>query len=98
MDPKNCSLILATEKALPPKSKLTESLPPELDPPRLTIFAELEAIVTFPETVTSTPPTDAAWLGVANKTELAAIESTVRIRSVLFIIKTLPLIRLLAVG
>jgi hypothetical protein len=58
--PSLCSFILATEKALPPKSKLTESLPPELDPPRVTLFAELEAIVTLPETVTPTPPTVAA--------------------------------------
>jgi len=54
------SFILATEKALPPKSKLTLSLALSLDPPKISLFAELEAIVTLPETVISTPPTVAA--------------------------------------
>ena len=85
--------MLATEKALPPKSKLTESLPPELDPPRLTLFAELEAIVTLPETVTSTPPTDTAKLGAAKSIELAAIESTVKIRSVFFMLDSISISR-----
>jgi hypothetical protein len=66
--------------------KMTLSLLPELVPPSLSLFAELEAINTVPETVTSTPPTDTAWLGVAKNIELAAIESTVRMRRVFFML------------
>jgi hypothetical protein len=52
------------------------------------LFPELEEIVTFPETVTSTPPTVAAWLGVENKKEDAAIEKTVRTRIAFFKFQT----------
>ena len=73
-------------------SKMTLSPLPELEPPSLSLFAELEAIVTLPETVTLTPPTVAAWLGVANKNEDATTDNTVRIRSDFFILTSLPLL------
>ena len=86
---KNNSLIFATEKALPPKSKMTLSPLPELVPPSLSLFAELDAIVTLPETVTSTPPTVAAWLGVANKNEDATTDNTIKTRIDFLIISSL---------
>jgi hypothetical protein len=51
----------------------------------MTLLEVLDAIVVPPPTVTSTPLTDTAKLGVAKRTELAASVRIVRIRVVFFI-------------
>jgi len=54
------SVIFAIANPLPLKSTIILSLALELYPLNVILFAELEAIVTLPETVTSTPPTETA--------------------------------------